>query len=125
MILKKFFAALILTMVPGFAMSDMASPSGPVILTVSGDIAHSNSDGTAQFDMAMLTELPVTTFSTSTIWTEGEQQFTGVELHVLVEQLGVQGDKLIASAINDYHVEIPLSDAKDGGPILAYLGNGA
>lgn len=126
MILKRIFAALFLVVAPGLAMSDeIAAPSGPIILTVTGDIAHTNGDGAAHFDMTMLTELPVTTFKTTTIWTEGEQQFTGVELHVLAEKLGVQGDNLVASAINDYHVEIPLSDAKDGGPILAYLRNGA
>lgn len=30
-----------------------------------------------------------------------------------------------ATAINDYSVEIPISDAVEGGPILAYKSDGA
>lgn len=126
MILKKIFALLAVVLLPSTALSDsIPSPSGPVILTVSGDIAHMNGEGTAQFDLQMLAAMPVTTFQTTTIWTEGAQEFTGVELRVLADKLGIQGENLIASAINDYHVEIPMSDAKDGGPILAYMRNGA
>ncbi|MEP6320715.1 MAG: oxidoreductase, partial [Paracoccaceae bacterium] len=41
-----------------------------------------------------------------------------------LEVIGVNEGTLKATAINDYAVEIPLEDAVDGGPILAYLSNG-
>lgn len=126
MFLKNFIAVIAIGLGASLVWAnDMPVPSGPVILTVTGDILNTNHEGAAQFDYEMLAELPVTTFETTTIWTEGAQEFTGVELHVLAEKLGAQGGYLIASAINDYHVEIPLSDAKDGGPILAYMRNGS
>jgi hypothetical protein len=110
----------------GQALSDEpADPESEIVLTLSGDIKFTNKDETAVFDMAMLESLGATTFETSTIWTEGVQTFVGVELQSLLEALGVKGGTLKASAVNDYAVEIPFSDAVDGGPIIAFRRNGA
>lgn len=98
----------------------MAAPEGDPVLTISGGIKNSNADGVAVFDMAMLKALPATTFSTSTIWTEGVRQFTGVQLSDVVGAVAAEGSTLRATAINDYAVNIPMTDAIDGGPILAY-----
>ncbi|RYH00550.1 oxidoreductase, partial [Salipiger sp. IMCC34102] len=77
------------------------------------------------FDRAALMDLPATTIRTSTIWTDGVHEFTGVALSDLVELLEVDGGTLLATAINDYTVEIPVSDAVEGGPIIAYQMDGA
>ena len=107
------------------ATAELARPEGPVILTVSGKITETNTDeGTAEFDLEMLRALPSETFTTTTIWTDGEQEFTGVPLNVLLETVGATGSTLRSVAINDYAVEIPVSDAKEGGPIVAYELNG-
>ncbi|MEX0282973.1 MAG: molybdopterin-dependent oxidoreductase [Paracoccaceae bacterium] len=98
--------------------------TGTPILTVSGDMEHTNSDGVAEFDFDMLAALETVTFETSTIWTEGVQSFTGVELDDLLAVVGAEGGTLKAYAVNDYVVEIPVSDAVDGGPIVAFLHNG-
>jgi hypothetical protein len=95
-------------------------PEGPVILTISGDIGVLNVENTLVFDRKNLLALPATTFETSTIWTQGVRSFTGVTLHTLADLLGLQNGHFFASAINDYSVEIPLSDAVEGGPIIAY-----
>ena len=63
-------------------------------------------------------------FTTSTIWTDGPQAFKGVPLAVLLGHLEVSSGTIVATAINDYAVEIPVSDAVEGGPIVAYLQNG-
>jgi hypothetical protein len=42
----------------------------------------------------------------------------------LALEMGVNDGRLLATAINDYTVEIPLSDAVEGGPIIAYLMDG-
>ena len=95
-----------------------AASHQPVILTVSGlgeDI---------EYTLADLRAIGSETFETSTIWSEGVQSFTGVPLYLLLEELGITGGRLLARAINDYAVEIPLSDGVEGGPIIAYLVNG-
>lgn len=106
---------------PGTALP---APTGEVVLTVTGKIARTNGDGAASFDMEMLKALPAVSFETETIWTKGSQSFVGVELKTLVEELGIEGEILGASAINDYRVDIPLSDAIENGPIVAYTMNG-
>jgi len=70
-----------------------------------------------------LQEMPTTSFQTSTTWTEGTQRFTGVALFDLLAELSLSGSTLRATALNDYSVEIPLSDAVEGGPIVAYFVN--
>lgn len=104
--------------------ADLPMPEGEVVLTVSGDIAHTNVGDTAQFDMEMLQAMDPLTFETETIWTEGVQGFTGVPLIRLMEVVGATGESLSATAINDYAVQIPRDDWVEGGPIIAYLQNG-
>lgn len=116
-------AVLASTMTVAFA-ADLETPSGDVVLTVSGAIDVTNDGDTAKFDAAMLEALGETTFTTTTPWTDGEQTFTGVSLKALVDALEVEDGSLAATAINDYAVEIPFSDAVEGGPIIAYLRNG-
>lgn len=77
------------------------------------------------YDLAALEALGPETIETSTIWTEGIQTFTGVPLWALVDDLGIDSGTLRAMAVNDYTIEIPVSDAVENGPILAYLRNGA
>jgi hypothetical protein len=105
--------------------NDLAAPEGEVILTVTGLIGVTNVEGSAQFDLKMLEELDSSIVETSTIWTEGKSVFQGVSLAALVDRLGIEGSNLKATAINDYVVEIPLSDAVVGGPIVAYKMDGS
>jgi hypothetical protein len=106
------------------AAEPLPVPQGPVVLTVSGAIAATNSPEGAQFDLAMLDALGTAEFETTTIWTEGPQVFRGVSLRRLADVLQADGAVIAASALNDYTVEIPLSDAVEGGPILAFEQNG-
>lgn len=89
-----------------------------VILTVTG------TDISASFSVEELEELGTQTIATSTIWSEGVQEFTGLPLITLLEYLGVSEGTLVAQAINDYSVEIPVSDAVEDGPLLAIHRNG-
>ncbi|MBE1281863.1 MAG: oxidoreductase [Rhodobacteraceae bacterium] len=97
---------------------------GTPILTVTGDIGTKNADDKAVFDFDLLSSMDTVTFETTTIWTDGMQSFTGVELDDLLDAIGANGSVLRASAVNDYAVDIPASDAQDGGPIVAFLNNG-
>jgi hypothetical protein len=106
------------------ASAELASPTGEVVLAVSGAISATNSEGQALFDRAMLEALETSAFATTTIWTQGTPTFVGVPLSALLEAVGAEGTMLRASAINDYTVEIPVTDAVAGGPIVAYLMDG-
>ncbi len=98
--------------------------TGDPILTVSGKIHGQDTAKKIQFDLAALEAMGQTEFQTTTIWTDGVLTFVGVSLDVLVDRFDVQGGTILASAINDYVVQIPVSDAVPDGPILAYRVNG-
>jgi hypothetical protein len=122
-----FVAALALGAIlsaPTLAGGDLAKPTGEVVLTVTGDIGLSNQGDSAVFDIELLQTLGEVTFATGTPWTDGVHEYTGVPLQALIEALGVTEGSIKATAINDYATEIPLTDAVEGGPILAYLQNG-
>lgn len=102
----------------------LMAPQGDVVLEVTGDLAVTNAEGLARFDLPMLQDLGEVTVSTSTLWTDGVQQFTGVPLHRLLERVGARGSVINATAINDYWVDIPMSDAVEDGPIVAFEQNG-
>ena len=99
-------------------------PSGEVILTVGGNVGQTNSAEGALIDLAMLESMAPVEIRTSTIWTEGEQVFRGVPLATLLARLEASGEFITAHALNDYTVEIPVSDAVPEGPILAFEQNG-
>lgn len=99
--------------------------AGDAILTVSGRIANAPAGGVVTFDRAALEALPRVSFRTTTIWTEGEHEFSGVSLHELLKAVGAEGSALKALALNNYSVSIPVSDAVEGGPIIADRMDGA
>lgn len=106
------------------AAEGLPSPGSDVILTISGEIAQTNHGDSAVFDREMLAALGATTITTTTIWTEGEQRFTGVPLGALMEAVGASGSVAAAMAINDYAVDIPAEDWGEGGALIAYLNQG-
>ncbi len=103
---------------------EIAAPQGEVVLTVTGNIAVTNADGALILDRAGLAAIGSQRFETSTIWTDGVHSFEGVPLQALTAFLGVEDGILFATAINDYTVEIPVTDAVANGPIIAYLMDG-
>ena len=104
--------------------SPLPQPMGEVILRVGGAILVKNNGDEAAFDMAMLQSLGVFTITTTTLWTDGEQRFTGVPLRAVLDRVGAMGTKIDAQALNDYRADIPISDVQKEGPILAYAQNG-
>lgn len=99
------------------AMADaVAAPE--VLMTIT------TADGAREYDLEALQALPQTSFATTTLWTEGEQEFTGVLLSDLLADAGITEGRILATAINDYAVEIPLDEIDDIAPIVAYHLNG-
>lgn len=114
-------AAIAGALMAGPALAEtLPRPADDVILTVTGEIANTNADGAAEFDLAMLEALPATEYTTETIWTEGEHTFRGVALGELMDRVGAEGSTISAVAINDYAVDIPMSDAAKGRALVAY-----
>ncbi|MFA8443998.1 oxidoreductase [Yoonia sp.] len=100
---------------------DAASPpvTGPVLLTVDGDIARPSQGSTAVFDQQRLDQLPQNEFRTSTIWTEGLRRFSGPTLQGLLDDVVAGSGEIMATAINDYVVDISRSLVKPTTPIIA------
>jgi len=71
-----------------------------------------------------LQDIAVENIVTSTIWTQGVHEFSGVPLYTLLQHLDVKGTTIQAIALNDYAVAIPRSDARVGGPIVAFAIDG-
>ncbi|KAF0676786.1 molybdopterin-dependent oxidoreductase [Profundibacterium mesophilum] len=95
------------------------------VLTVDGLLDEKLNETELSFDMAALAAMPVTQFTTETIWTEGPQTFTGVPLHEFREMAAEDAETFRATALNNYAITIPFSDAVEDGPIIAYALNGA
>jgi len=106
------------------AAFEMRAPTEEVVLVVSGEIAVTNQGDTAAFDRSMLEDLGGDIIVTSTIWTDGVSEFEGVKLSTLAKLFGIESGVFVGYAINDYSVEIPVSDAYDHQPIIAYKRNG-
>ena len=105
---------------PAPAAPDLPQLSGPVVLTVNGLDPDRFPGGVVLFDIARLMALGVTHLRTGTIWTDGVHDFTGSRMKDIMDYLGLTDGTIKAVALNDYTVEIPVSDAVADGPILAY-----
>jgi hypothetical protein len=101
--------------------SALDTPTGKVLLTISGDLQVRNAPEGATFDMAMLEKLPQRSFSTKTPWYPEARKFTGVLLRDLLATVGARGKTIKAVALNDYRVDIPVDEAQRHDLLVAYL----
>ena len=108
------------------ALADtLARPSGTVVLEVTGAIDRTNAPGKAELDLAMLEAIDARTIETATRWTKGVRRFDGVGGKALVEALGAKGASVIATALNEYRIVIPIEDFTSDRLIIAYRLDGA
>lgn len=98
----------------------LASPTGPVVLSIGGNLQNTNRDRQADFDMAMLMALPSVHIYTTTPWTEGVTRFDGVPVEALLRHVAVQGAEAEFVALNDYAVRARLQDFSKYPAIIAY-----
>lgn len=97
----------------------------PVIASGQDILTVTLPDRVVGMSIAELAALPVTEFDTTTIWTDGPQQFRGIRMVDLLEYFGVTSGQLTLTAANDYSIALPVESFTDDGAILAYLRNGA
>jgi hypothetical protein len=107
------------TMLAGLAAQ--ATVPAEAILVVDGAITGGES---AAFDLEKLRSLPVTEVTTMTPWTDGESRYQGVRIRDLLDALGAKGEALLADAVDDYQVRIPMEDIRDYDVIIAYAADG-
>ena len=97
----------------------LLTPSGKVLLTISGRISTTNAVGEARFDLAMLERLAGRKTVTETPWTSGTNTFLGPLGSAILDAVGASGKVLAIKALNDYTCEIPVEDFRKWPVILA------
>ncbi|MBL1378473.1 hypothetical protein [Zobellella iuensis] len=89
------------------AVEPLPAALGPVLLSVTGKVGETNADSRADFDLAMLAQLPQHEFNTQTPWTDGVHHYRGVLLKDLLARVAAaDGETIRALALNQYHVDI-------------------
>jgi hypothetical protein len=102
----------------------LRAPTQPVLLTITGQITRRNLGESAAFDAAMIDSLPAHEFRTWSPWFKEPMTFRGPRLKTVLEAVGAKGQTLHMVALNDYAVDVPISDAAQYEPILARRING-
>lgn len=112
-------AFLAVAFVSDVMASELAKPTGPVVLTIEGSIEATNADSVAQFDLAMLDALPQRTTTTETPWYDNAESFSGPVIQSLLDAVGAHGTVVTVKALNDYSADIPIEDFVANPVILA------
>ncbi|WBV42464.1 molybdopterin-dependent oxidoreductase [Pseudoroseomonas cervicalis] len=105
-------------------MPAVAEPAAPEVLRVGGRI-DLPPQGEASYTLAALEALGMRRLRTTTPWTQGAQEFSGVPLAEVMRAVRPRGQRLWAEGINRYRAELPLSDAWEQGAFLATRRDGA
>lgn len=116
------FVSILVTLIMISTIARAASlpePEDALLLRISGNIEQTNVGDEAHFDRAMLDTLPRETLSTSTVVTDGIHHFGGFMVRDLLERVGAEGDMAVASALNDYVIEIPMEDFENFDVLVA------
>ena len=108
----------IMTITPIRTMAEDAI-SSEVVLKVANTSGAANENVTFAFNLALLDALPQHEFSTTTIWTEDLNTFSGVLLKDLIELTGFQGESVTAWAINDYMAEFTVGSLAFNTALIA------
>lgn len=98
----------------------LEAPQGKVVLTITGKIGDTTDGKAAKLDMAMIRKLPQVSFTTQTPWDAKPLKFTGPRLKDVLALVKGSGTSLVAVALNDYKITIPVSDLDEHGVLLAH-----
>lgn len=113
-------AAFVITQSPAcFAQSAAADVPALVVKGENSAAPHS-----VTFTRDELEDMGMTMIRTSTPWNEGVPEFEGVPMQRILDEAGVTGTTATVTALNDYSVDIPVSDFAQYGVILAIKRDG-
>ncbi|WP_286238633.1 oxidoreductase [Neptuniibacter halophilus] len=123
--MKRLFILLaVLVLSPALQADTLPSPEGKTILTLSGNIRHTQDGSHAMFDLSQLQQLESQTFNLHTRWTDRSHEYYGPLLTAILEKVGAQGDTLVLTALNDYSIAIDRAFVDKYQPILAWRDDG-
>lgn len=118
-LLRACGTSLLATAAPAKAADRLPLPKGEVILTVRGRIAATNDGALARMDRDLLLAWGTQELRTATPFTDGISTFSGVLASRLLDILGADGTQLLAQALNDYAVAIPIDELRAYPVLLA------
>lgn len=124
-ILPLLIALLSLLWLSPAASDELPTPTGEVLLTISGDIARPNVGDEARFDREMLEAIAPTEVRTRTPWHADDGCYEGPLLREVLAAAGVRSEQVWVRALNDYEAEIPLAELEEYDVILAMRRNGS
>lgn len=101
----------------GLVLPPAIAQDVPAITVSGGDIEKT-------FSRDALEKMGLVSVKTTTQWNDGVVDFEGVPMTALLAAAGVSGATATVTALNDYSVDIPVSDFADFGVILAVKRNG-
>lgn len=124
MILTRFNTALCALALAGciFVSHSIAAAADLPTIVVNG--SDSGSPISMTFDRQELEQMGMVLVETTTPWNEGIVDFEGVPIEQILSTAGVSGTVATVTALNDYSVDIPVSDFSQFGVILAIKRNG-
>lgn len=102
----------------------LPAPTGEVILTVSGNIEHTNAGAQAHLDRDMLMAMEPRVIETNTPWHSEPGRFEGPLFRAVLSAVGARGERVQVQALDGFEAEIPVSDLETYDVILAMKRNG-
>ena len=113
---------LLFLALPGMAQ---ATPQGPVILKVTGNLDPADpADGEVLFDMAMIQALPQHEVVTSNPWVDKPHKYVGPKLADVLTEVKANGKSITLTALNSFQIRIKWDKVKQYDPILAWQDDG-
>ncbi len=106
---------------------EIPAPEQDVVLTIDGAITNTNDGDRLELDLETLEALGTVSYSVDDPQAEGRVvEFTGVLLETVLEAAGVVdgADTLVTTALNDYAIDIPISDAEESPVLIATQADG-
>jgi len=101
----------------------LATPAsaGDTILAVTGNVPG----GVINLTLAQIEAMGSASIVTTTPWHDGPTTFEGVPMALFLEAVGAHGTTAYVQALNDFSIDIPLSDLTRFGAIMAYKTDGS
>ncbi len=136
-------ALLLSTLEPAAAAAELAKPQGPVVVTIAGEIEHSNRprfdpardlflryhekvfEKAAEFDYAMLEALGMQQVEISIPEWPAPLRLEGPRLEDLMAAVGASGKTVTVVALDGYASEIPWADVTSLDWIVGIRSDGA
>lgn len=101
-------------------------PAGRIVLTVTGAITGGNDGDRVSLDLALLERMPSLEATIHEPFIGQDVRFDGVLLSDLLRIVGAQEDASVLSmtALDDYHVRLPLEQLDTDRTLLAFAADG-